>query len=282
VARIAERLSLTVEQAALGIHRILNAQMAEGIRLVSIRQGHDPRRFTLLPLGGGGALHACALAEELGITRVLVPRHPGVLSAAGLLAAPIEHEASMALPRRAEQFDLGEVQAALRGIDARCGALMSDEKVRDAVSVRYFADVCYAGQGYHLEVPFDPAAADPFGALTAAFYAAHDRTYGYASQAPIRLVNLRTVHTAAGLERPQEDAWTPAARDPLIRRTRILLPERQATVEAAVYDRAALKAGDTLEGPAIVEQDDTTTLVTPGWHGRVDAHGNLVLTRTSN
>ena len=92
VARIAGRLNLTVEQAALGIHRILNAQMAEGIRLVSIRQGHDPRRFTLLPLGGGGALHACALAEELGITRVLVPRHPGVLSAAGLLAAPIEHE----------------------------------------------------------------------------------------------------------------------------------------------------------------------------------------------
>ena len=83
VARIAGRLNLTVEQAALGIHRILNAQMAEGIRLVSIRQGHDPRRFTLLPLGGGGALHACALAEELGITRVLVPRHPGVLSAAG-------------------------------------------------------------------------------------------------------------------------------------------------------------------------------------------------------
>ena len=283
MARIADRLNLTVEQAALGIHRILNAQMAEGIRLVSIRQGHDPRRFTLLPLGGGGALHACALAEELGITRVLVPRHPGVLSAAGLLAAPIEHEASTALPRREEEFDLGEVKRTLHALDQRCSALMNDEKVeRGAVSVRYFADVCYAGQGYHLEVPFDPDAADPFGALTAAFYAAHDRTYGYAPQAPIRLVNLRSVHTAAGLEKLQEDDWTPAAREPLIRRARILLPDQPAPVEAAVYDRAALKAGDTFEGPAIVEQDDTTTLVTPGWRGRVDPHGNLVLERTSN
>ena len=283
VARIAARLNLTIEQAALGIHRILNAQMAEGIRLVSIRQGHDPRRFTLLPLGGGGALHACALAEELGITRVLVPRHPGVLSAAGLLAAPIEHEASMALPRREDEFDLAEVKRSLDALDQRCSALMNDEKVeRGAISVRYFADVCYAGQGYHLEVPFDPGSADSFGTLTAAFYAAHDRTYGYAPQAPIRLVNLRSVHTAAGLETLQEDDWTPAAREPLIRRARILLPDHPAPVDAAVYDRAALKVGDTFEGPAIVEQEDTTTLVTPGWCGRVDPHGNLVLERTSN
>jgi N-methylhydantoinase A len=283
VSRIASRLNLTVEQAALGIHRILNAQMAEGIRLVSIRQGHDPRRFTLLPLGGGGGLHACALAEELGVTRVLVPRHPGVLSAAGLLAAPVEHEASTALPRRAEEFDLGEVRRSLQALDQRCTALMNDEKIGAAtVSVRYFADVCYAGQGYHLEVPFDPVCAETFGALRAAFYAAHDRTYGYAPQAPIRLVNLRSVHTAAGLEKPQEDHWTPALRDPLIRRARILLPDHPAPVEAAVYERVALKPADTFEGPAIVEQEDTTTLVTPGWRGRVDPYGNLVLERTSN
>ena len=283
VARIANRLNLTVEQAALGIHRILNAQMAEGIRFVSIRQGHDPRRFTLLPLGGGGALHACALADELGITRILVPRHPGVLSAAGLLAAPIEHEASTALPRAADAFDLGEVRHALRAVDERCDALMSDERVeRSAVAVRYFADVCYAGQGYHLEIPFDPDVVDPFGDLTTSFYAAHDRTYGYAPQSPIRLVNLRTVHTVAGRERLQDDDWKPAAQDALIRRARILLPDQQTPVDAAVYDRAALKVGDTFEGPAIVEQDDTTTLVTPGWRGHVDTHGNLVLERTSN
>jgi N-methylhydantoinase A len=279
---VARPLNLTVELAALGIHRIVNAQVAEGIRFVSIRQGHDPRRFTLLPLGGGGALHACALADELGLGRILVPRLPGVLSAAGLLAAPVEHEVSVALPRGIDALDLAEVRATLDQLDGRCRALMAQENVtvRD-ITQRYFADVCYIGQSYHLEVAFEPGAPDALATLTAAFYAAHDRTYGYAPKTPIRLVNLRTVHSVAGAEYLQDD-WAPTAGPALIRKARILLPEQQAAVDAAVYDRPALKAGDTFGGPAIIEQDDTTTLLTPGWHCRVDALGNLVLERTSN
>ncbi len=277
---VARPLNLTVEQAALGIHRIVNAQVAEGIRLVSIRRGHDPRRFTLLPLGGGGALHACALAEELGIARILVPRNPGVLSAAGLLAAPVEHEVASALPRPVDALDIGEVRRVLDHLDARCGALMAQEKVSAGdVSRRYFADVCYAGQAYHLAVPFAPDAADPFAALTAEFYTAHERTYGFAPKAPVRMVNLRAVHSAAAAQDPPDD-WRPADRPPLRRHARILLPERPAPVDAAVYDRAALKVDDTLDGPAIIEQDDTTTLLTPGWRARVDRLGNLVLERT--
>jgi N-methylhydantoinase A len=279
---IARPLNLTVEQAALGIHRIVNAQVAEGIRFVSIRQGHDPRKFTFLPLGGGGALHACALADELGIDHILVPRLPGVLSAAGLLGAPVEHEASAALPRALDALDLAEVRGTLQRLDGRCRALMAQEKVAAAnVTQRYFADVCYAGQSYHLAVNFEPGAADSLVTLAAAFYAAHDRTYGYAPKAPLRLVNLRTVHTVAGARHLQDD-WAPADRPALLRSSRILLPEQQLAVAAAVYDRAALKVGDTLHGPAIIEQDDTTTLLTPGWHGRVDALGNLSLERRGN
>jgi N-methylhydantoinase A len=279
---IARPLNFTVEQAALGIHRIVNAQVAEGIRLVSIRQGHDPRRFTLLPLGGGGPLHACALAEELGVRRILVPRHPGVLSAAGLLAAPVEHEVSTALPQVVDELDLVEVRRTLEHLDARCRALMAQENVSAGdIAQRYFADVCYAGQGYHLEVPFEPDAADPFAGLTAAFFAAHDRTYGFAPKASVRLVNLRAVHSVVGAEYVPDD-WTPAGSSPLTRRARILLPERQASVDAAVYDRAALKAGDAFDGPAIIEQDDTTTLLMPGWRAHVDGVGNLVLERTTN
>jgi N-methylhydantoinase A len=278
---VARPLGLTVEQAALGVHRIVNAQIAEGIRFVSIRQGHDPRRFTLLPLGGGGALHACALADELGIGRVLVPRLPGVLSAVGLLSAPVEHEVSSALPRPIDGIDLAEVKAVLAQLDARCQALMAQENVAGAeVARRYFADVCYAGQAYHLEVPFEPGAAEPFAALTNAFYVAHDRTYGYAPKSPIRLVNLRTVHSVAGTTHLR-DEWKPAAKPALIREARVLLPELRASVEAAVYDRVALKAGDTFSGPSIIEQDDTTTLVTPGWHCRVDKLGNLMLERAA-
>src|SRR5215471_21209670 len=151
---IARPLGLTVNDAALGIHRIINAQIAEGIRFVSIRQGHDPRRFTLVPLGGAGALHACALADELGIGRILVPRLPGVLSAVGLLSAPVEHEVSAALPRALEGLDPAEVRATLDQLDERCRALMAQESVSTGDVVRrYAADVCYVGQGYHLEVP---------------------------------------------------------------------------------------------------------------------------------
>jgi N-methylhydantoinase A len=279
---IAGPLGMSVEEAALGIHRILNAQVAEGIRLVSIRQGHDPRRFTLLPLGGAGALHACVLAEELGIARILVPPAPGVLSAAGLLAAPVEHEVSAALPRAIGDLAMADVRDALDRLDARCAALMAQESVAPAEVVRcYFADVCYAGQAYYLEVPFAPAAPDPFAALTAAFYAAHDRTYGFASAAPVRLVNLRAVHRAAAALAPPQ-AWTRTGETPLRRRARILLPEHKTPVDAGVYDRAALKVDDVIEGPAIVEQDDTTTLVTPGWRGRVDRLGNLVIEPTNN
>jgi N-methylhydantoinase A/oxoprolinase/acetone carboxylase beta subunit len=279
---IASPLGMGVEEAALGIHRILNAQVAEGIRLVSIRQGHDPRRFMLLPLGGAGALHACALAEELGIARIIVPPNPGVLSAAGLLAAPVEHEVSAALPRAIGEVALAEVREALDRLDARCVALMAQESVTPADATRhYFADVCYAGQAYHLEVPFAPDAADPFAALTAAFYAAHDRTYGFAPAAPVRLVNLRSVHRAAAAMAPPE-MWAPNGGAPLRRRAQILLPEHKAPVDAAVYVRAALKVDDMIKGPAIVEQDDTTTLVTPGWRGRVDRLGNFILERTNN
>jgi N-methylhydantoinase A len=149
------------------------------------------------------------------------------------------------------------------------------------IARRYFADVCYAGQGYHLEVPFEPDSADPFAALTTAFFAAHDRTYGFAPKASVRLVNLRAVHSVASAEYVPDD-WTPAGSSPLTRRARILLPERQASVDAAVYDRAALKAGDAFDGPAIIEQDDTTTLLMPGWRAHVDGLGNLVLERTTN
>jgi N-methylhydantoinase A len=280
IARVIARpLNLSVDEAALGIHRIVNAQIAEGIRFVSIRQGHDPRRFTLLPLGGAGALHACALAEELGIGRVLVSRLPGVLSAIGLLSAPIEHEVSIALPRPVDGLDLAQVRATLEKLDARCSALMAQEGVAHSDVVRrYCADICYAGQAYHLEVPFAPTAPDPLTALKGDFYAAHDRTYGYAPKAPIRLVNLRTVHSVARRER-QHDAWVPSGGPACVRRAHILLPDRRGVVEAGVYDRAALRVGDKLAGPAIIEQQDTTTLVTPGWQCQVDTLGNLHLAR---
>jgi N-methylhydantoinase A len=276
---IARPLNLTVEQAALGMHRIVNAQVAEGIRFVSIRQGHDPRRFTLLPLGGGGALHACALAEELGLCSILVPRLAGVLSAAGLLAASVQHEVAAALPRALAALELAEVRATLQRLDVKCRALMAKENVaQQDVTRRYFADVCYIGQGYQLQVAFEPERSDALAALSTSFYAQHDKTYGYAPRAAIRLVNLRALHSAPSAP-PLQDDWSPADAPALIRKAPILLPGHNGAVEAAVYRRAALAAGHACDGPAIIAQDDTTTLLAPGWRCRVDPLGNLLLER---
>src|SRR6185312_11671295 len=124
-------LGMTVDQAALGIHRVLNAQMSEAIRLVSIGRGIDPRGYALLPLGGGGPMHGCALADDLGMTSIIVPAHPGVLSAAGLLGAPVAHEVATAFPCPLATLDPARLKQALRELDVRCDALMRQEGVAD-------------------------------------------------------------------------------------------------------------------------------------------------------
>jgi N-methylhydantoinase A len=276
---VADPLGLSPEEAALGIHRVINAHMAEGIRLVSIRQGHDPRRFALLPLGGAGPLHACPLAEDLGMTRIVVPRHPGVLSAAGLLAAPIEHEAAAAFPCPLSEADVGRMRASITEIDRACEERMAAESVGDAaVLIRRFADVCYVGQAYTLEIELDLDAPDPLAKLTTDFYAAHDRIYGYAPRVPVKLVNLRAVHSVAGLPGIDDGAWEPSS-GPIEKRSVVIRVGDGRSVEAKVLDRTAMPAGFLFEGPAVVEQLDTTTLVTPGWRGRIDSAGIMILER---
>jgi N-methylhydantoinase A len=277
---IATPLGLSVEDAALGIHRVVNAQMVEGIRLVSIRRGLDPRRFTLVALGGAGPIHATALAAELGIGSVLIPRHPGVLSAAGLLAAPIEHEVATAFPRPLAGLAFVDIRRVLDDLDRQCARLMAEESIGDMpVSVQYSADVWYIGQSYHLEVPIAVDAPEPLAALYRDFLALHDRIYGHATEQPVAIVNLRTVHRAGGSDHLDEGVYRPLAADPRKPSRVIRVAGARAPVQAAIYHRGAMPAGLTFAGPAIVEQDDTTTLVEPGWRGTVLDNGNLLLTR---
>ncbi|MBV7485137.1 hydantoinase/oxoprolinase family protein [Bordetella sp. BOR01] len=278
--KIARPLGMTVEQAALGIHRIVNAQMAEGIRLVSIRQGLDPRKFTLMPLGGGGAVHIVPLAHELSISRVVVPRYPGVLSAAGLLAAPIEHESSLAFGKALDAGEIPAIRAVLDTLDAQCAELMRNEATQPHSSaVRYYADICYVGQAYSIEVPLLPDADDPCGLLLEEFLQAHARIYGYSTRTPARIVNLRAVHQAGGQDSIDSSAYQSTGEPPLRGQRSILVAGQDGPAQADIYRREAMPAGFEFQGPAIVEQADTTTLVEPGWQGRVDDNGNLILTR---
>ena len=289
-ARIAEPLGLGIEDAAAGIHQVVNAQMAEGIRLVSVRQGFDPREFTLVAMGGAGPLHACALAADLAITRVVVPRHPGVLSAAGLLAAPIEHEVSTAYAEPLAGLALAPVRRIVADLDAAGRKLMEREGLSpgEDVDILHFADVCHIGQGYHLEVPFEPGADDALERLYADFLAAHERVHGHAVDAPARFVNLRAVHRqrlpqAADTAARGATGAAPSAGPNLGRtdsgvRRMVRFPDEPAPIETRIVARDSLAVGDRLGGPAVVEQDDTTTLIPPGWTARTGDGGIMTLT----
>ena len=281
---IAGPLGLDTDQAALGIHRVLNANMAEGIRLVSIKRGYDPRGFTLVPLGGAGAVHATALARELGITRVLVPRAPGVLSAAGLLAAPVEHQATATHRVPLAQAKMEAIRDTLATLDARAAALMAQEGLGQAeAEIEYSAELCYIGQSHFLEIVFDPTDDGVPAKLYADFVAAHTRIYGHSTDAPATIGSLRSTHRVAralpAVAAPEStaDQSAPTAKA----HRRVLFAGAPAASDCPIYDRAALQPGTILPGPAIIEQPDTTTVMEPGWTAEVHANGGLILTRES-
>jgi N-methylhydantoinase A len=281
---VARRLGLDVVATAAGIHRVVNARMADQIRLVTIKRGYDPRQFALVVLGGAGPVHGVPLAEEMGMAEVIVPEAPGVLAAFGLLGAAIEHHHARTLSARADALDVAAVNRCLDELDQAGRARMREEGVPPGqVRVAYSADMRYVGQAYELEVPiaapFDPSR---IPTVLGAFHAVHERVYGYArAQQPAEFVNFRAVHTYP-LPRP---APRPAARtDGAAAEAR--LGERPASfgpggfVAAVVYDRARLPLGARVPGPAIVEQADTTTVIPPGHAAVVDPAGNLRIRRT--
>jgi N-methylhydantoinase A/oxoprolinase/acetone carboxylase beta subunit len=268
---VARPLGMTVEQSAIGIHRVLNAQMGEAIRLVSIGRGIDPRGYALLPLGGGGPMHACALADDLGIMSIVVPAHPGVLSASGLLGAPVAHEVATAFPCPLASLNTDVLAGALRALDEQCSALMRREAIEHA-EVSHFADVCYIGQSYHLQVKLEAIDA---ATIYATFLTAHARIYGHSTAVPATIVNLRTVHqafvgTVATHARPG-----PALRPPSARTIRLA----GGPVQATIWQRDAMPPDMLVSGPAIIEQSDTTTLVEPGWTARHTTGDALLLER---
>jgi N-methylhydantoinase A/oxoprolinase/acetone carboxylase beta subunit len=277
------RLALDAVAAAAGIHRVINARMADQIRLVTIKRGYDPRTFSLVVLGGAGPVHGVALAGEMGMAEVIVPEAPGVLAAFGLLSAAIEHHHARTLQSRADAVDFAAVNACLSDLDALGRARMTSEGAPPAeVRVAYSADMRYVGQAYELDVPL-PGLLGPatMPAVLDAFHAVHERVYGYArTQQPVEFVNFRAVHTYP-LPRPvlRPVARTSGSLDDARTGERPAWFAPGGFVATGVYDRARLPLGARLVGPAIIEQADTTTVLPPGHQALVEESGNLRLRR---
>jgi N-methylhydantoinase A/oxoprolinase/acetone carboxylase beta subunit len=276
---VAAPLGLDLPAAAAGVHRVLNGSMAQALRLVSVRRGHDPRRVCLVALGGAGAVHAGRLAATLGAPTVVVPPTPGVLSALGLLLAGVEHERSRTLRARCDRLDPAELNAAFADLDAACAARMADEGV-EAVAVAHFVELRYVRQSYELEVALPPGSLTPelLDRAVVDFHARHEQVYGFAlPHRPVELVTVRAVHAAA-LPPVTVGAALPAGppADPVARRT-AYFEEGGAYEPTPIYRRSALVRDQAIVGPAIVEQPDTTTVVYPGQTLRVDGAGTLIV-----
>ncbi len=274
---VADPLGLGVHEAAVAIHRICNAALTEVVRKMTIARGIDPRLLPLVPAGGGGGLHAWAIAEELGMSTLVVPAAPGVLAATGLLEAPLEHDVARGFFRSLDELPEPLLRDAIAELTRRCAAAIEADGVSsDRVQAEVSAAASFMGQGYSLTVTIPADAPEPGAAIRAAFIAAHRDAYGHTRDAPVRLVDLRVVLRA------RQDG---AVAIPAGAVAEVNLPpgsRRRAWMgqaeDAAVVQRAGLPDGATLAGPAIVEQTDSTLVVPRGW--QVTAHpAHLLLQR---
>jgi N-methylhydantoinase A len=272
---------MTPEALAAGMHRIINARMADEIRLVSVRRGYDPRQFALVLLGGAGPVHGVRLGAMLSIPTTVVPTTPGVLSAFGLLVANIEHDQSRTFAAKADEVEVERMLQVLAELDRLGQAKMQRDRVPpEAIQVTHAADLRYVGQSYDLEVGL-PLVLDTTSVAqaVAAFHGVHQQVYGYNRPThPVEFVNLRSVHSAP-LPHPQLAVQTPhGSLEAACKGTReAYFDEYRAYCDTPVYQRALLPLGVQFDGPAIVEQPDTTTVVYPGFTCRVDDAGNLLL-----
>jgi N-methylhydantoinase A len=255
--------------------RIAVARMTSAIREISIQRGHDPRDFTLVAFGGAGPMHALALADEIGIPRVLVPRHPGNFSALGLLASDIKHDDVRTRvgplcerwPQLAALFASMEADARrqleLEGFDP------ADQRMRRSLDLRY------RSQAFELNLE---VGTESLEAVEAAFHARHRAAYGHADPAAtVELVNARLSAYGVVARPASERHAAETAGEALIERRRVWF--ERAWHDSPVWERERLPEGAEIAGPAIVEEFGATTVIPPGWGGGVDALGNLRLER---
>ncbi|WP_303909172.1 hydantoinase/oxoprolinase family protein, partial [Thiohalomonas denitrificans] len=269
MARVADPLGVPVEEAAEGVLRIANEHMARALRVMSVQRGVDPRQLTLTSFGGAGGLHVCALADELGMTRALVPVHAGVLSALGMLVAPRGRQLSHTLQGPLDTVPESAIEEAFRTLEAEGGAELAAEGVApDLLSIDSSVDLRYAGQSYTLNVPWTGRAA-----AAEAFHDRHRTAYGHRLDLPVELVNVRL-----GLFGPEPELALEGAGKNRVNYLDII--ELYGVMgEAEVWRREDLAAGQVVKGPALVVETVATTYIAPRWRALVDPVGNLFLER---
>ena len=280
--KIAQPMGLELEEAAEGVLTILNENILQAIRVISVEQGFDPRKFALVAFGGAGPLLAARLADELGISRVLVPEGPGLLCALGLLVADVRSDFSLTKMLNLNEVDCAVVNEAFVEIEKETHQWFDKESINPKLRrIERAVDMRYVGQSHELTIraPIGNLTEKGLEELADSFRLEHERVYGYATQAPVQLVTFRTVASAKITSTPDKLSTKKAYKleDAILGTRPVFFGAAGGFFDCLVYDRLKVAPGSVISGPAIIEQMDTTTVLPPEQDLSCDKRGNLVI-----
>ena len=280
--KIADPMGIGTEEAALGIVKVVNSNMARTIRVITVEKGHNPSDFTLVAYGGAGPLHAVHLAQEMGIRTVLIPPAPGALCALGLLTADIKQSYVRTAIASYDEMTPEQINAVMSSLRDEGSAWLDSEKVpSERRKFHGIAEMRYVGQNYELqvEIPTENITASDIEKMKQDFFIAHEKNYGYYNpNAPVQFVNFRCEATGI-VKKPNLAELETTLDDPSKAEIgrRVVHFEESGAVDCPVYDRAKFGRAERVNGPCIIEQMDSTTVVPPNTWFSIDKFGNLII-----
>jgi N-methylhydantoinase A len=277
---VAKHFAMSVEEATLGVIRLANANMVNALKLISLNRGYDPRDFTLVAFGGAGPMHATALAEELNMRRVLIPVEPAVFSAWGMLMTDLRHDLIQTKIMRTHKADPQRLNELWQNLEDEAASYFTREGIgKERLAFQRYSDMRYAGQEHTVKVPVAPGAVTEKSIQEAegSFHSLHEKQYTFRLDSPIEFVNFHLT-TFGKVEKPRipKQKSQGTFKDAL-KGDRQVDFDLHGRHRAPVYERQLLGTGVTLEGPAIVEEPDSTTVIFPGQRLSVDQYGNLTI-----
>ncbi len=278
---IAEPLGMSVERAAAGILRLVNANMVNAVRTISVERGRDPRGYALVPFGGGGPVHSMDIAEELGISTVIVPPFPGCTSAFGAMLSPPRRDALRSVNRDIATLHPEEVSSIVATLHDEVSSLLESEGyAEDQIAFELWGNLHYRGQAHELAVRHEGVhvTEDSLQRLAAGFSEAHQRQYGHSfTDVPVDLVTVRFTGFATQSTPPVVWEWGHVANVGVHGARPVYFELQDEFIETMVVDRGSLATGDLVTGPAVIYQSDATVLVPPAWSAQVHESGNLLV-----
>jgi N-methylhydantoinase A len=277
--KIAEPVGLNVNRASFGIVKIAEANMANAMRISSVQRGYDPRDFCVVAYGGAGPMVAGALSREIGCHKIIVPQHPGIFSAIGMLSCDVRFDYIQSCFMRMKKIDLNKVNRIYRMHEMQG----IEEELGDEIAVIRSADMRFVGQNYEVTVgiPGGFLIENDLETITFNFFREHSKLYGhFVLDEPIELVNLRTTILSRTKKPILEPLKMSNRKEEKKGERAVYFEEYEGFRKCSIYERLRLNKGTLIEGPAIIEGIDSTTVVNPCQMAEIDSYGNIVITES--